>query len=73
LSPFSSHRRRGPRSDGKAKLTLKGKGLNIPMPMLGSLALPLTTQLQSENGQCWEMTTTTPSANTTTLFKAKGD
>jgi hypothetical protein len=59
--------------DGKAKVSLKGKGLNVPMPALGSLALPLTTQLQSGNGQCYEMTTTTPSANTTTLFKAKGD
>jgi YVTN family beta-propeller protein len=59
--------------DGKAKVSLKGKGGNIPMPALGSLALPLTAQLQSENGTCWEMTTTTPSSNTTALFKAKGD
>jgi len=59
--------------DGKAKVSLKGKGGNIPMPALGSLALPLTTQLQSENGQCWEATTVAPSANTTTIFKAKAD
>jgi hypothetical protein len=59
--------------DGKAKISLKGKGPNIPMPSLGSLALPLTTQMQSENGVCWEATTTTPSVNTTSLFKAKAD
>ncbi len=59
--------------DGKVKMTLKGKGLDVPMPALGSLTLPLTTQLQSGDGQCWEMTTTTPSATTTTVFKAKGD
>ncbi len=43
------------------------------MPTLDSLALPLTTQLQSENGQCYEAATVAPSANTTTLFKAKAD
>ena len=59
--------------DGKAKVSLKGKGLNIPMPPLGALALPLTTQLQAENGECYEATTTTPTVDTTTLFKAKGD
>jgi YVTN family beta-propeller protein len=59
--------------DGKAKVSLKGKGANVPMPTLGSLALPLTTQLQSGNGQCYEATTATPSVNTATLFKAKGD
>jgi hypothetical protein len=49
------------------------RGGNVPMPTLGSLALPLTTQLQSENGQCYEAATVAPSANTTTLFKAKAD
>jgi hypothetical protein len=59
--------------DGKAKITLKGKGPNIPMPALGSFALPLTIQMQSGNGACWEATTTAPDANTTSLFKAKAD
>lgn len=59
--------------DGKAKMSLKSKGPNVPLPALGSFALPLTTQLQSRNGQCWEATTTTPSVNTTALFKAKAD
>jgi YVTN family beta-propeller protein len=59
--------------DGKAKMSLKAKGSNIPLPALGFLALPLTTQLQSRNGQCYEATTTTPSVNTTALFKAKAD
>ena len=57
----------------KAKMSLKGKGVNIPMPALGAFNLPLTTQLQSENGQCYEATMATPSVNTTALFKANGD
>ena len=43
-------------ADGKAKMSLKGKGANLPMPVLGDFSLPLTTQLQRENGQCWEAT-----------------
>ena len=38
-----------------------------------SLALPLTAQLQSENGQCWEGTFSTPTVNTSAQFKAKSD
>jgi YVTN family beta-propeller protein len=59
--------------DGKAKMSLKGKGANIPMPALGSFALPLTTQLQSGNGQCYEATMSTPSVNTSLIFKSKSD
>jgi len=58
--------------DGKAKVSLKGKGPHIPMPTLGSFAMPLTTQLQSGNGQCYEATLATPDVETTQLFKAKG-
>jgi hypothetical protein len=59
--------------EGKAKMSIKGKGANIPMPALGSFALPLTTQLQSGNGQCYEATMSTPSVNTSLIFKSKGD
>src|SRR5262249_49484115 len=60
--------------EGKAKMTLKGKGANIPMPALGgALVLPLKTQLQSENGQCYEATFSSASVNTSVLFKAKSD
>jgi len=58
---------------GKASVSVKGKGENIPLPALGALALPLRAQLQSENGQCYEGTFSTPSVNTPTQFKAKSD
>ncbi len=59
---------------GAAKLTLKGKGDNIPLPPLGpTLMLPLKAQLQSENGQCYEGTFSTPLVNSTLDFKAKSD
>jgi hypothetical protein len=32
--------------EGKAKMSLKGRGANIAMPGLGSVRLPVTTQLQ---------------------------
>jgi hypothetical protein len=62
-------------ADGKAKMTLKGKGVNVPMPALSTLALPLTTQLQSGNGQCYEATFSSSgvTVDTSTLFKAKGN
>jgi hypothetical protein len=61
--------------EGKAKMSLKGKGMNVPMPVLGGLSLPLTTQLQSGNGACWEarFSSTGVKLNTTTSFKAKSD
>ena len=59
---------------GAAKLTLKGKGDNVPLPPLGpTLVLPLKAQLQSENGQCFEGTFSTPLVNTTLDFRAKSD
>jgi hypothetical protein len=42
------------------------------MPTLGSLALPITTQLRGA-GACWEATFSTSIANTTAQFKAKSD
>jgi len=46
------------------------------MPALGArLELPLTTQLQSESGACYEATFSSAGAilNTTTIFKGKSD
>jgi DNA-binding beta-propeller fold protein YncE len=59
--------------DNKAKMTLKAKGPNIQMPSL-SFSLPLTTQLQSENGSCWEAAFQSSGVkqSTATDFKAKG-
>jgi hypothetical protein len=61
--------------EGKAKMSLKGKGPFVPMPVLGGFALPLTTQLQSAGGVCWEATFsgTGVQLNTGALFKAKSD
>jgi cysteine-rich repeat protein len=39
---------------GKSKGVLKAGGANLPMPALGSLALPVTAQLHNvETGLCW--------------------
>jgi hypothetical protein len=43
------------------------------MPALSGFALPVTTQLQSGNGQCFEATMSAPNVNTQQIFKAKGD
>ncbi len=47
-----------PGEDGKAKIQFKAKGVGLTDRPFGlpapSLPLPLTVQLQSENGQCWQ-------------------
>src|SRR5262249_61885766 len=59
---------------GKAKLTLKGRGENIPLPPLGpTLVLPLRAQLQTGKGQCFEGKFSTPQGSTTLEFKEKSD
>jgi hypothetical protein len=39
---------------GKSRLALKGKGAHLTLPALGSLALPLRTQLRTQASGCWE-------------------
>ncbi len=39
--------------DGKAKITIKGRGENLSLPSL-PLPLPALVQLQVGNGECWE-------------------
>lgn len=60
--------------EGKAKTQFKGKGPDIPAFTL-PLPLPLTAQLQSENGQCWQASFSTAgvSKNDSVQFKAKSD
>ena len=53
-------------------LIAKGKGQNVPGLGLPSL-LPLTAQLQSDTGVCWEATFSAPLVNTNTQFKARSD
>jgi hypothetical protein len=38
----------------KAKVQVKAKGVNAPLPALGNLSLPLRAQVQGEQGGCWE-------------------
>lgn len=59
---------------GKAKALLKGKGVNLPDPPVGPLALPVTAQLvNSTNSVCYEGVYDTPDIikNETEKFKAK--
>ena len=57
---------------GTAKMAAKGKGVNLHMPALGSLALPIEAQLRGA-GQCWAATYSTAVVNTPEQFKAKSD
>ncbi len=60
---------------GKAKIIVKGKGLNLLMPPLGvSLTSPLTVQLKNSAGVCWEAVYTAPFIkNDGATFKDKAD
>jgi hypothetical protein len=58
----------------KAKLQVRGKGVNLAMPALG-LSLPVTAQLLIDDGmtvQCWQTTFSTFQINTSAQFRAKG-
>jgi hypothetical protein len=57
----------------KAKVTIKGKGLNLFNVPATPLPLPLRAQVQGENGTCFEATFSTPLKNTDGQFKAKAD
>ncbi len=59
--------------DGKAKVTVKGKGEGLDMPALDQLALPLLLQLQASNGECWQSTYTAAgvSKHTAEVFSGK--
>jgi cysteine-rich repeat protein len=64
---------------GKAKIQLKGKGVNLTSRPFGlphpPLSVPLTAQLQSANGQCWEASFSRPglSRNDDQQFKGNSD
>ena len=57
-------------SAGKAKVIMKGKGPNLPLPPLG-LALPVTAQLKNSSNQCWEADYPSAINNDAKQFKAK--
>ncbi len=61
---------------GKAKIQVKGKGMNLPMPALGMLASPVTVQIKrSGGGFCFGASYTFPPAvkNDAVYFKDKND
>ena len=60
---------------GKAKTQFKAKGGNIESFSLPFLTLPVTAQIQSENGQCWAASFSAAGAskNDGTQFKGKSD
>jgi hypothetical protein len=58
---------------GKGKITVKGKGTNLPLPTL-PLVTPVEVQLvHVSSPTCWTATFSTSSRNDTGLFKAKSD
>ena len=63
-----------PGADGKARITLKGKGANLGMPAL-PLPVPLQVQLESSSGACWSARYSSSGilANDETRFRARGD
>jgi cysteine-rich repeat protein len=60
------------KTDGAAKIGAAGKGagLAFAIPGLG-LAPPVTVQLQSTHGACWEAIYRSPTRNRSDLFRAK--
>jgi len=60
---------------GKAKITLKGKGLNLDMPALPlAQATTVIVQLKNADGECWDAEYSTPALkNEPEQFKDKAD
>jgi acyl-homoserine lactone acylase PvdQ len=59
--------------DGKAQLRVQGKGALLDVPALPVQTLPVTVQLMSGEGACWEAVYRSPIWNLTERFKAKAD
>jgi hypothetical protein len=58
--------------DGKARITAKGKGVNLDMPPL-PLSPPIRVQLKNTAGVCWEATYSAPTKSDAGQFKAHAD
>ena len=60
---------------GVAKIIVKGKGslLNLPALPIANPDLPLTVQLTSSNGECWEATYSSTVRNQESELRAKSD
>jgi len=61
-----------PGSEGRARISLKAKGPEVPALPGGPLPLPLHLQLRTETGGCWESPFSTARVNDGKTFKAQG-
>ncbi len=59
---------------GKAKILFTGRGVNLAMPDLSTLAQPIRVQIENTNGLCWEAAYGPPPATQSPIiFKDKAD
>lgn len=61
-----------PGSNGRAKMIVKGKGVNLDLALL-PLAPTVNVQLKNSDGECWGASFATVRKNDTTQYKAKSD
>jgi hypothetical protein len=59
-----------PGDDGLAKAVVKGQGSHLALPSPMNVTLPVTVQLQAENGECFEATFVTARTSREDLFRA---
>jgi hypothetical protein len=59
--------------NGKAKISVKGRGANLGLPaILSGVGVPVTVQLLGPDGVCWDATYPVAQSSTPVSFKAKG-
>ena len=60
--------------DGKAKIVVRAKGVNLGMPAALSVVPAVTVQVKNSDGACWgAVFGTSPIVSTSEQFKAKGE
>jgi hypothetical protein len=61
-------------ADGKAKILVQGRGIDLRMPALDALEQPLRVQLRSSDGLCWEAVYSAPARrSTSSIFSDRAD
>jgi cysteine-rich repeat protein len=60
-------------TDGRAKIQVSGKDVNLQMPSLAGVALPLVVQVRSDAGGCWGATFSVAQKKDAAQVKAKSD
>ncbi len=64
----------GAGTDGRAKISVQAKGVNLGMAAVLNVAPAVTVQLKNSDGQCWGAVFNAPPIVTTSeQFKAKGE